>query len=727
MPTWSGAVNGNWSNTGNWIGGVLPTASTDAIFDGTFTNPCTVDGAARPCRDLITTGHNATITLNFDIQVNRHITTDAATVFTGVGYLNQRATGTWDIATGCVLTKVKFEAAVVTVTLSRSTVVSELAKSFAYNTTFTAGAAATLTVTKIEALSANVASLIMGANVSCIINGAASIIGGTTSITLAGSYTLSAGSTLALSNNVWFATGATFNVSAGTVSAGTSMLTLPSGTMTLTTGTNHLWNFTSYGTVNISADLYIDNNWTHSTVIVSGAFDIYVGGNLNGGTLRTSNRKVVVSGATTGTCNAAVSTDLNLYNTTLEINCGANLFACTYKIQSQAGASFGNINFISGVFGGTNELIATSPMTINMNGSSVEWAKVTANGATITLLSNVYCKDLVSGAPPSAINGVGYLVNVSRNFNAITHRGTAGIKLISATAGIATITIDFTAPYLIIDKGVGTLSFPNDFAFSSGELIHTSGAVTAPATLTIGTGISAAAALTCAGIVWNNVKMNNNAVLTLNERMTIASTLTELGNATYLGVEGWDTFNYTTAGQGTTTRFTSGKTYTYAGKFTSIGTSSSFHTLTITDYAIFVGTANGTSLTRTSGAVPTVGMLLSQYNAPIPTGLGGLLPDRPQITGGTGLNFTLDLWVSPSTGKINLLALFRCKFTGLNNGTSSQELAYNNTYGIDSSEGLTQLSFGSFNDTVGQPNPSLFLTLNWGPLYSPTASEVTVF
>ena len=86
MPTWSGAVNGNWSNTGNWIGGVLPTASTDAIFDGTFTNPCTVDGAARPCRDLITTGHNATITLNFDIQVNRHITTNAATGFTGVGY-----------------------------------------------------------------------------------------------------------------------------------------------------------------------------------------------------------------------------------------------------------------------------------------------------------------------------------------------------------------------------------------------------------------------------------------------------------------------------------------------------------------------------------------------------------------------------------------------------------------------------------------------------------------
>src|SRR5690606_39693575 len=68
-------------------------------------------------------------------------------------------------------------------------------------------------------------------------------------------------------------------------------------------------------------------------------------------------------------------------------------------------------------------------------------------------------------------------------------------KLISATAGIAAITTDFTAPYLIIDKGAGTLSFSNDFAFSSGELIHTSGAVTAPATLTIGTGISTGAIL----------------------------------------------------------------------------------------------------------------------------------------------------------------------------------------------------------------------------------------
>jgi hypothetical protein len=120
-------------------------------------------------------------------------------------------------------------------------------------------------------------------------------------------------------------------------------------------------------------------------------------------------------------------------------------------------------------------------------------------------------------------------------------------------------------------------------------------------------------------------------------------------------------------------------------------------------------------------------MLLSQYNAPIPTGFGGLLPARPQITGGVDPNFTLDLAVSPSTGSINLLALFMCKFTGLNNGTSSQELAYNRTSGLDSSEGLTQLSFGSFNDTVGEPNPSLFLTLNWGPLVAPSQSQYSTF
>src|SRR5690606_8956026 len=389
--------------------------------------------------------------------------------------------------------------------------------------------------------------------------------------------------------------------------------------------------------------------------------------------------------------------------------------------------SFGNVNYISGVFGGTNEIIASSPMTVNMNGSSVEWAKVTANGATITLLSNVYCKDLVSGGPTSLINGVGFLVNVSRSFTASAHRGTAGIKLISATAGIAAITTDFTAPYLIIDKGAGTLSFSNDFAFSSGELIHTSGAVTAPANLTIGTSISTAATLTCAGIAWNSVTMNNNAALSLNERLTVASTLTELGNANYYGVEGWDTFNYTTAGQGTTTRFTSGETYTYAGKFTSIGTSSSFHVFGVTDYAIFVGTANGTSLTRTSGAVPTVGMLLSQDNAPIPTGLGNLLPARPQISGGADPNFTLDLGVSPSTGSINLLALNRCKFTGLNNGTSSQELAYNRTNGLDSSEGLTQLSFGGQNDNPGVAAPSFFLTLNWGQWMAASTSVVHTY
>lgn len=77
MPIWTGAVNNNWSNAGNWAadgtGSGVPTAASDAVFSSTSAVNCTVDvvgGAV--CRNLNFnggTGYVGTITMSNTITV----------------------------------------------------------------------------------------------------------------------------------------------------------------------------------------------------------------------------------------------------------------------------------------------------------------------------------------------------------------------------------------------------------------------------------------------------------------------------------------------------------------------------------------------------------------------------------------------------------------------------------------------------------------------------------
>jgi hypothetical protein len=81
MSTWTGAINSDWNNAGNWAaGGVgtgVPSSTVDAIFSGTPTNPC-IMGANRVCRALSFIGYTSTLTVaTFVLQANNNITFQA--------------------------------------------------------------------------------------------------------------------------------------------------------------------------------------------------------------------------------------------------------------------------------------------------------------------------------------------------------------------------------------------------------------------------------------------------------------------------------------------------------------------------------------------------------------------------------------------------------------------------------------------------------------------------
>ena len=78
MPIWRGTTNTDWNTASNWVvdgsgNSGVPTATTDAIFDSTSTNPC-VMGGNRSCRDLIFSGFTSTLTVaTFNLAVYRSL------------------------------------------------------------------------------------------------------------------------------------------------------------------------------------------------------------------------------------------------------------------------------------------------------------------------------------------------------------------------------------------------------------------------------------------------------------------------------------------------------------------------------------------------------------------------------------------------------------------------------------------------------------------------------
>ena len=733
MPIWTGAVDNNWGTAGNWaIDGLgntgVPTASTDAIFNSGSAVNCTVNASARVCRDLITTGYTGTITFGFQVTTARDVVIGSGTGITGTAtdFIIMTGTGNLDVPVAYVLPRLTVNTTA-TITLIRSTEITVLRRTLAGTGTITAGSAMTITVNNGSYTHTN-GTIAFAANVTLNFTGTSTI----NSTTMTGSMTLVSG-TLTMTGTCTFGAG-TVNLSAGTFVAGTSTYAA-SATQTLITGTNSFNNFI-FGnatlSLTISSNLVINNNLGGSGTLVAtivGVFDIIVGnaitGNIN---VTTTNRKIILTGSSGQAAFLFSGQVFTFTNTTVEIDCGANTFSTSLTNNGQVNINTNSsLNYISGVLASFLDLQITGVGSINMGTSQVggasPWRSLTTFGV-LTINSELSCRDIIPQGgtfTASAVQRINFsrnitgapntqnLVNIELNCLNGFDTGTAN-SIINGVSGINRF---------IINKSPNTLFVNNAITFTNINVDYVSGFINQTANVTFNN-----CTLNLNGAIFNGqvTCTNTNTLISLLE---VSGTLITGTSCRFAGTAG---FRTNVLNISNNTILEAGITYSVYGNLTMIGTLAARRDLRSSQQAVFVGTANGTTLTRSSGAVPTVGMTLGgNLNTAIPTGLANLLPNRPVINGGSDPNFTLNLAVTPTTGTVTLIAGNKAILILENNPTSSQNVAYVTCQDIDSSAGKTILAFGSVNDSAGVALPNIYRTLNWGELIAPSISEGNAF
>ncbi len=210
MPTrtWTGAVNGNWNNNGNWVEGAFATSADDVVM-GTITTAMTVN-VSSACKSIDFTGYGSrALTMSNTLTCSGSYKQISTMTISGASGLIFNATATLTSA------GVTFPNAI---TLQGTTITYTLADNWVINGTLTDGAA-------------GVTTTLNGNQITC--NGSFTQVGtaqaGSTLIILAGSgnWTVNAGT---LSNPL------TVNAS-GTYTFIGATLTYKTGTLTYTAGT----------------------------------------------------------------------------------------------------------------------------------------------------------------------------------------------------------------------------------------------------------------------------------------------------------------------------------------------------------------------------------------------------------------------------------------------------------------------------------------------------------
>jgi hypothetical protein len=222
------------------------------------------------------------------------------------------------------------------------------------------------------------------------------------------------------------------------------------------------------------------------------------------------------------------------------------------------------------------------------------------------------------------------------------------------------------------------------------------------------------------------------STLTITNLLTVTGTLTCSGSSTFAGTRGFTCENFSCTAPAsiiTLQNITTNAEYIVNGVLTILGTLANRITLQAAGFASFNGTITPVGqLNYLSGTVPQVGMTLSQATGFSPTQLNPA--NRPVITSVIAPGTTFG--ITPPAGgiitpQIAMRAGYKAKFTLTNNGTSSQNVTYAQTQDIDSSAGVTILSFASNGDDVNNSTIALFRTLNWGPLVAPSGSVYYTF
>ncbi len=420
---------------------------------------------------------------------------------------------------------------------------------------------------------------------------------------------------------------------------------------------------------------------------------------------------------------------------------GLFLYSCTINLVGSNSCSvFTNHTVSIGPTGAPNTTVFNTNNT-GIGGSQIIWENLNFGTNTVISLATdtTFAKNLTAGASGTAtINNSKLFVGGNLTTSGEVIQGSSIIELYgssnstwSAGSYTSNIIVNKTSG-ATVTTGVGTISWG-----APGRTFTMNSAVNF---LTNFTTFS----LGQTPVTINNLSTPTNQFfnltvlsgITLNiegSTMLVARTLLCSGSATFAGTHGFTCQNFTctTAAAVITLQnivASSLAEYRINGVLTLIGTAANRIVLQSAGSASFNGTITPVDqLNYLSGTIPQVGMTISQATGVSSTGLIGLLPNRPVITGGTSPTFT----ISPSATAIigssfSIRAGFKAKFI-LTNGTGTQNVVYAQTQDIDSSDGQTILSFGSNGDDVNNSTIALFRTLNWGPLVAPSGSVYYTF
>ena len=431
--------------------------------------------------------------------------------------------------------------------------------------------------------------------------------------------------------------------------------------------------------------------------------------------------------------NAEVRTKLNI-NTTGTITRGANgyFYSGAELKYTQGTLTNGSTNLGLSFGGSTSSIIS----------NGINWGNVYIYQNTTTLSDDMNINNFEFSFNSAVLNGNNLRINSNINLAAGSQvlTGTTVLQIIGTgsqtwTAGNSTCRIGTS---MNIDKASGT------FTLSSANIPY--GSVGSTLTYTQGTFVPGTSTFLTptAGITFNIIasgfSLNNwtpvAGTYTINTNpLIVNSSLVLSGNTTFAGTRGFTVQNFTctTALSIITLQNINANPlaeYIVNGVLTLIGTLASRITLQAAGSATFNGTITPVGqLNYLSGTIPTTGMTVSQATLVSPTGLIGLLPNRPVIT--SIINPGTTFGITPSATAVigasfSMRAGYKAKFT-LTNGTGSQNVVYVTTNDIDSNAGATITAVGSNGDDVNNSTVSLYRTLNWGPLVAPSGSVYYTF
>jgi hypothetical protein len=469
-------------------------------------------------------------------------------------------------------------------------------------------------------------------------------------------------------------------------------------------GINSNLTATSARTITVRTNL----TWAGGVNLNNVSFIMGGTGNLSGGFTRTGG----IPGITINTPGGTINHNATIQLAGIAFTYTAGTWNSTAAIQF--GGTFGNfMNNVSTITFGSMSFLAAAGQSVALNSDMYVTSGLsnTVTNSTINGPGRLYIGGNI--APTAQIGGTA-VIEMYGSTNALLGTGTLVNSLIinKATSG-TTVTLN------------GNLTWGgnnNQLTLTTGTFVPQNFTVTIPGGIVV----------TVNGMTFWILSLTANVTMIQNAPNTIQNTLVCGGNTTFQGTRGWttNTFTCTAAASIITLQNINANPlaeYRITGLLTLIGTLASRITLQSAGFATFTGTINPVGqLNIASGTAPSIGMTISQATGISPNGLIGLLPNRPVITGGSNPTFTISPSATATLGSTSMRAGFKAKFILENNGVATQNVGYVTTQDIDSSDGQTIFSFGSNQDNVSS-NVSLFRTLNWNPLISPTGSIAHTF